>query len=232
MSYCGKCGQPKNPNGVCYNCARIENDARRYGRGDPGMGDRRDHWDWVPRSRRRSWRSSATSTRTRATDLKLSKAAVEVLPPPADFRLIKYSEHLHRGVNQFLADVYEEKRLLSEILLNAELSQAEIVRLRQRHLTTYLPKLVHAWCYEWRKVLSEPDIGVVVRYYGLDGKLRSLTGMLHEIASSSSAAVKMQRSALKCLQQPEQIRQLEGVAAREARHILARSEPGGGERKR
>lgn len=232
MSYCGKCGQPKNPNGVCYNCARIENDARRYGRGDPGMGDRRDHWDWVPRSRQKPWRSSAKSTRRHATNVKLSKAAVEVLPSPADLRFIKYSEHLHRGVNQFLADVYEEKRLLSEILLNAELSKAEIVRLRQRHLTTYLPKLVHAWCYEWRKVLSEADIGVVVRYYGLDGKLRSLTGMVHEIASSSSTELKIHRSALSWLQQPAQRRQLEAIAVRVAGPILARSDPRREEQKR
>lgn len=79
------------------------------------------------------------------------------------------SPFLQRGINHFLADLYGESRLLSDILEEGGFTPAEIATLRD-DLRHFLPGVVHAWIDEWRTHLHPSEITALLRAYGLDGR--------------------------------------------------------------
>lgn len=82
---------------------------------------------------------------------------------------IRCTPYLRRGINHFLADLYDQPRLLSDILAGGGFSPAEIATLHDR-LPVFLPQLVQAWVAEWRLTLPVSEITALLRAYGLDGR--------------------------------------------------------------
>ena len=197
---CPRCGNTiqNETNPTCYNCLRIDQDHKRFGRRRP---------------RKRQKKQSNPPTAQRSVS---KRQQTEPTPSNAVERYPQLT-----AINHLLADLYQPERRLSHILKDGRLSQQEIKRLKNRYLVRYLDKLVNEVQQFWKKKLQWQEYEMLRAKYGLDAKPRANTGSLANLYGfSREQAEKYLERALRRMRFQSLIKRFEELVVRTAKDVL------------
>jgi hypothetical protein len=188
--YCSRCGNdiPDWANGVCPVCVRIERDEKRYGK----------------RSRSKFQPLSGDSKAPKLAD---SQPIQSVMTSPAPLKqevnveaLSKQASHQLRlrleGVNDLLTDTYGTKVLVSQLLAERGIPRKRIERWRKDTvwLERFLKRLQQELNRAWAGLLSEQDLLMLSRWYGLgETRIQSLKSIAEELGITLAEAEVRQR---------------------------------------
>lgn len=125
------------------------------------------------------------------------------------------------GINRLLADIYNEPRLLSDILRDGDVSHPEIIRLASRNLPGFIEALLDTWRVAFVGELAPGAWYILTRSYGLDGRPPISVGLLaRELGIAQETASKVLSETLSLLRTPVLRRDLESLTIIVARRHL------------
>lgn len=128
-----------------------------------------------------------------------------------------------RAINQLLADIYGRKYFLSDILRHGGISQADITKIYEGHLTRFLDELLATWRIAFAGELVAGAWQIVTRSYGLDGVAPLSTDQLtQELAVSPQRAIEIVTQTLSILRTPASREHLESMTLTVARQELGK----------
>lgn len=181
---CSRCGNeiPDWAHGVCPVCVRIARDETRYGK----------------HSRSKSHRSRRSLEHVRSTDSAPTPSTVTLpkLPRPKvslEASSNQASRELRRrweGINDLLKDTYGAKMLISQVLVERGVPGRTVARWRKDNawLARFLKRLQPELNEAWAGLLSEQDLVILRRWYGLgETRIRSLQAIADELGMTLAA---------------------------------------------
>jgi hypothetical protein len=204
---CPKCGNqiPQWANGVCYTCARIEKEHRRFGRRRPPENPFPEPSGPGPSKR---WvTKTAATTRPR-------KYRSNLRPLP--------NRHLQRAAfNRLLNDLYNYPRYLSQILKDGGLSQDQLQQLKRNHLPEFFDELVAQILAWWKKILPWQSYEILRNTYELEGlPARQTKSMMKQYRMSWSQIERYREIGLRQLRFHSRLRKLERLMVQVAQSTL------------
>jgi hypothetical protein len=201
---CPRCGAISDSmtNPTCYNCVRIEQEQKRYGR-------------------RRPYRSYGAPPRPPGKPPKKKRS----VRPPEVVKKAVNRDLQRKAINQLLSDLYQpNSRLLSHILRDGGLNSLQISRLRKEHLAEYLDALVAELLAFWSKVLRWQAYEMLRAKYALDGKQPPLkSSLMKQFNFSRKQIERYQEEGLRQLRFASNITHWEKLVVKTARTVLLRA---------
>ena len=211
---CPKCGATIQDelNPTCYNCLRIDNEVKRYGR----------HRSTAPYRHRSQASSSVESGRPQSP-----AQAV-----PSDEATPEAHRWQRQGINRLLHDMYGSDTYLSDILHENGLSSIQIELLRNRHLDNYLDRLVQELRAWLKKIFPWQHYETLCHLYQLHGRPATEAAALLEAYNIPSSKLEaLQRVCLRQLRLPSRRQELEKRVVSVARAVIGGLVPAeGGEK--
>lgn len=235
MNICARCGNiiQEWQHGVCYTCARNDQELKRYGRRRPRPYPKTEDPTPLPpivRPRLRKDKPSGRTPKARRVSRKVSRPNKTVCPVCKGIIFTdQLKDHVYNnhtkidiqrsGVNRFLKDVFSHRFLLSELLHSQGLEQADIERVSQRK-EGYVMLLLKGWEQVLYKTMSHLQAQILVSYYGWDGGVEKLFDISRRVGVPYQEAKSQYEAALTCVKRPEIRGRLQGEAVRVARKML------------
>lgn len=199
MKICPKCGNiiPDWAAGVCYVCARIEKEEKRFGR--RGRGNRLWLHLTPPMPQPTKTRYPAPHT-------------------PAERTLARL-----KGINRLLETIYGKPHFISDILRAKGFEEEEIQLIKRHHLEDYLDKFVDGLHEvfdnpKWDRLLE------TIRYrYGLAEREKMTLRAIGAIYGLSGERIRqLQNKAIRIMRNSKRKGKLENMAVNVAREVLGR----------
>jgi hypothetical protein len=129
-----------------------------------------------------------------------------------------------RAINQLLADIYGRKYFLSDILRHGGISQADITKIYEGHLTRFLDELLTLWQIAFAGELAAGAWHLITRNYGLDGASPlPVERLAQEIAISPQQVREGSAQTLRILRTPASREHLESMTLTVAHQQLERT---------
>lgn len=223
MRICPRCGNiiPDWADGVCYRCARIGKEERRYGR----RGGERKSWlrstppPPPPHQQAPLSRPPAQSKRPKSqgrTQPQSGKNSILKVTYPVRGNLARL-----KGINKLLETIYGEPRFISDFLRVEGIEEEGIQLIKRHHLEDYLNKFVDGLS----KVFDNPKwdrLLEIVRYrYGIaEGEEMTLQAIGDIYGLSRERIRQLQNKAIRIMKNPRRKRRLENMAMNVAKDVL------------
>ncbi len=229
---CENCGNQK-VSGVCYNCLRNENDARRFGlpikkaTHNPYLIQRRkkakplvdeeqfiSEDDWNAQQREKQHQSIKLPRRDQPSAAKRGSSRNQIAADATAGSTASGidTRHMRRGINRMLPQIYGREILISDILRTSGFKKMTIRQLNTMHIEQFIKTLVAAWRSWWRTELYTTEMAVLVRRFGLDGHAPSTIADLSDELGMAQLHVQVtERNAITRLQSEQRIKRLQQI---------------------
>jgi hypothetical protein len=170
---CPRCGVTfyNKTNPTCYNCVRIGQEEKRFGRRRPRKTTTVPS---LPPITERPKKKQAVGKDV--TDRETQRKTIKPIEKRSKTKLTVVKKVIDRkmqrkAINQLLSDLYKpNSRYLSDILRDGGLTPHQIAQLRRKFLAEYLDALVAALIPFWLKNLRWPEYVVLRKKYAVKGK--------------------------------------------------------------
>jgi hypothetical protein len=221
---CPRCGVTfyNKTNPTCYNCMRIGQEEKRYGRRRPRKAA------MVPPpppiterpKKKQAVGKDVTDRETQRKTIKpiekISKTKLTVVKKVIDRKMQR------KAINQLLSDLYKpNSRYLSDILRDGGLTSQQIAQLRDELLAEYLDALVAELFAFWLKNLRWQEYAMLRAKYALEGKKPPMKRKLMKQLNFSWEEIdKHQKNGLRRMRLASNITYWETTVVKTARTLL------------
>ena len=127
-----------------------------------------------------------------------------------------------QAINRLLAEINGKTYLLSDILRNGGVGQADITRIHEERLVNFIDELLTIWRVAFAGELASGAWYVLTRSYGLDGvSPASYERLAEELAVPQQRVVEIRTKTLKVLRAPASRRHWKSLTVIVARRQLS-----------